>query len=495
MKKITFILSLFACTFAFAQNGGDDCASAVVITEGSFTDTTINGDGTTNNGDDAWFSFTPASSGTMTISVCADPDQPDTRLFTFTDGCATLTPAGNDDDGCPGGSFASDLSTPVTGGVEYLIQWDDRWSEDPFDWELAVVPPLANDECTGAIPISCGGMATGSTSAATDSGGNAAPDVWYSFTTNILEDVTVSLCGSTYDTAIRVFSDCPATNEVLFNDDSCGLQSEGTFTADGTGGGATYYIMVEGFGTSAGDFTLNVSCIPNVPAPPNDLCANAEPLTLDLMASGTTAGATDDSTGATDDTTCEGFSFKSDVWYTFVAADTDVSIVTQITGDSDQASVAVYSSTDCSQLDADSIACSAGNGGEALDVTGLTGGNTYYVRVWSDGVALANINNGGTNNRIEGTFNITINDALLSAGSFEVNGFEYFPNPVNDNLSLRAQDNIQNVSVYNMLGQEVSRMTPNAVSSEVNMSNLSQGAYFVKVTINGTTETIRVLKK
>ena len=79
MKKITFILSLFACTFAFAQNGGDDCASAVVITEGSFTDTTINGDGTTNNGDDAWFSFTPASSGTMTISVCADPDQPDTR--------------------------------------------------------------------------------------------------------------------------------------------------------------------------------------------------------------------------------------------------------------------------------------------------------------------------------------------------------------------------------------------------------------------------------
>ena len=106
--------------------------------------------------------------------------------------------------------------------------------------------------------------------------------------------------------------------------------------------------MIEGWNASNGAYEMTVTCASNVPAPPNDLCANAEPLMIDVAASGTTAGATDDSTGGTDDTSCEGFTFKSDVWYTFVAPDDSVSIETTITGDSDQANVAVYSSTDCS---------------------------------------------------------------------------------------------------------------------------------------------------
>ena len=585
MKKITLLFTLFAFSFGFAQNGGDDCANAVVVTAGSFTDTTIN-DVTagTANGDSAWFSFTAPANGTMALSVCADPDDPDTRVFVFTDGCGTLTAVADDDDSCAG-TFESALNTAVTSGTEYLIQWDDRWSVAPFDWELVFVSctpptvgsatvvdncaggtftididitdlgnsttlaitnsinadvvnvnaigvatigpfavddvvdfviahendtdcdltgtgftdgcPQANDECTGAIDINCGDTVTGQTATgATDSGGNAANDVWYSYTGDgsTPEDVTVTLCNSGYDTAVRVYTDCPGTNQVLFNDDACGTggtRSEGTFASDGS---TTYYIMVEGWNTSNGAYEMTISCAANVPAPPNDLCANAEALTIDLSANGTTAGATDDSTGGTDDTACEGFTFKSDVWYTFVAPDAEVSIETTITGDSDQANVAVYSSTDCSQLDADSIACSNGNGGEAIDVTGLTATNTYYVRVWSDGVALAPEQDGQT--RTEGTFSIVVNNALLSVDSVEAtNGFEYFPNPVNDNLSVRAQNNIQNIAVYNMLGQQVSKMTPNALTSEVNMSNLSQGAYFVKVTINDTTQTIRVLKK
>ncbi|NND51562.1 MAG: T9SS type A sorting domain-containing protein, partial [Flavobacteriaceae bacterium] len=188
-----------------------------------------------------------------------------------------------------------------------------------------------------------------------------------------------------------------------------------------------------------------------------------------------------------DDTTCDSFQFHSDVWYTFVAADTDASIETTITGASDQANVAVYSSIDCSQLDVDSIACSDGNGGESIDLTGLTPAATYYVRVWSDGVVPAT--------RAEGTFDIVVNNALLGTESFDVNGFEYFPNPVNDNLTLRSLSNIQNVAVYNMLGQEVMKLTPNTVNAEVDMRSLSQGSYFVKVTINDATDTIRIIKK
>src|SRR5690606_12316209 len=127
-----------------------------------------------------------------------------------------------------------------------------------------ILPPPANDDCVDAIPLSCGDSASGSTTFATDSGGNAAGDVFYTFTgTGTEELVTVSLCGSSYDTYVRVFSDCTLSTQIAFNDDACGLQSEVTFLSDGT---STYVIMVEGFSSNTGAYTIDVSC--ELPPPP-----------------------------------------------------------------------------------------------------------------------------------------------------------------------------------------------------------------------------------
>ena len=46
-----------------------------------------------------------------------------------------------------------------------------------------------------------------------------------------------------------------------------------------------------------------------------------------------------------------------------------------------------------------------------------------------------------------------------------------------------------------MLGQEVMRQAPNKNNAEVNMSGLQTGSYFVKVTINGITETKQIIKR
>lgn len=73
--------------------------------------------------------------------------------------------------------------------------------------------------------------------------------------------------------------------------------------------------------------------------------------------------------------------------------------------------------------------------------------------------------------------------------------FTYYPNPVKNTLTLNAQNNIENVIMYNMLGQEVLRVNPNTVNSELEMSNLQDGTYFVKVTIANITQTIRVIKQ
>ncbi|EMQ94212.1 hypothetical protein D778_00927 [Xanthomarina gelatinilytica] len=91
-------------------------------------------------------------------------------------------------------------------------------------------------------------------------------------------------------------------------------------------------------------------------------------------------------------------------------------------------------------------------------------------------------------------YKITV-DNSLSVANLEISQFTYFPNPVNNTLSLRGVKDIQNVAVYNMLGQEVLRTAPNSVNSDVDMSGLQSGTYFVKVMIENTTKTIKVVKK
>src|SRR5690606_13824953 len=118
--------------------------------------------------------------------------------------------------------------------------------------------PADNDDCEGAIPVSCGETVTGTTANATDSGFNPSPDRFYSFTGDgTVQNVTISLCDSAFDTYLRVFSDCSLTNEIAFNDDACGSRSRLTFESDGT---STYIIMVEGSGSNSGAYTLSVDC-------------------------------------------------------------------------------------------------------------------------------------------------------------------------------------------------------------------------------------------
>ncbi|MGC6525746.1 MAG: T9SS type A sorting domain-containing protein, partial [Flavobacteriaceae bacterium] len=69
-----------------------------------------------------------------------------------------------------------------------------------------------------------------------------------------------------------------------------------------------------------------------------------------------------------------------------------------------------------------------------------------------------------------------------------------FPNPVNDVLTIKAQKEVDYITVYNMLGQVVKRQTPNTRDCTVDLSAMQTGAYFVQVSIDNSVETIRILK-
>jgi hypothetical protein len=73
--------------------------------------------------------------------------------------------------------------------------------------------------------------------------------------------------------------------------------------------------------------------------------------------------------------------------------------------------------------------------------------------------------------------------------------FTYYPNPVNDQLTIRAQSNVKDITVFNMLGQVVLSQYPNAKDCLVDMAAMQSGAYFVQISIGSTVEMVRVLKQ
>ncbi len=252
---------------------------------------------------------------------------------------------------------------------------------DPNDSEVTWVciplvdPAVTNDECSGAIAMECGDTETGDTTTNTDTGGaNASPDAWYSFTgSGTAELVTFSLCdgGTGYDSLLTVFDACGGA-VVAANDDSCGLQSEVSFLSDGT---TTYYVAVEGFGTSAGAFSLAVTCNP---VAENDLCDDA----IDISCGETVLGSTEFATPDAGSPDCGAGNNSPGVWY--VIDDTS-GLVTDYTvslcdgGTTYDSKLVVYSG-DCGTL-----VCVAEND----DSCGLQsevsfqgdGSSTYYILV------------------------------------------------------------------------------------------------------------------
>jgi hypothetical protein len=137
--------------------------------------------------------------------------------------------------------------------------------------------PLPNDNCAGAQTITCGQTVNGSTVGATSdaalgtcgvgTGGTPTSGVWYKLVGNGGQ-VTASLCGSAYDTKLHVYTgSCAGLTCLVSNDDAaCGDRSQVVFNANV---GTDYYILVNGFGSATGAFSLNLTCLcgPDLGAP------------------------------------------------------------------------------------------------------------------------------------------------------------------------------------------------------------------------------------
>ena len=79
--------------------------------------------------------------------------------------------------------------------------------------------------------------------------------------------------------------------------------------------------------------------------------------------------------------------------------------------------------------------------------------------------------------------------------TFEKANLKMFPNPTTGIVEIESAKIIDNVSVYNVLGQEVLQSKTNSNRISVDISDFTAGIYIVKTTIDGQTSTSKISKK
>ncbi len=244
-----------------------------------------------------------------------------------------------------------------------------------------------NDACSGAIALptpssttSCINAVTGSTLGASPSPESAPScsatgtndDVWYTFVATSSAH-TVLVSNATNTTAAAVYTgSCGTMTQVA---SACG-SGTGSALATGLTAGNTYYVRVYTTSATVGIYSNFDICVLSAPA--NDNCTGAQALTVSTSnsCSAATTGSTLGATATVGEATssCSVSGIADDVWYSFVATATTHTVSL---GDPSTTTAATVYSGSCGGLT--QVACASTN----TIATGLTIGNTYFVRVYS----------------------------------------------------------------------------------------------------------------
>jgi len=375
--------------------------------------------------------------------------------------------------------------TGLTGGQAYTLQvWHDDINAGDFTIALEKMPvPPSNDVCSGAwnLPVfpmgdSVGNETNADTQFATDSGVYAtcatSPilDYFYKFTMPANETDVIALIGGATGSDIKVaIWDACGGNEVACDNL---LKVYRDLTP-----GSVYYLQAWHEGSDVGAFSIALEIAPL--RPENDDCVNAKivpSIPYDDAMDATYA------TGMMPQSTCNN-GMNDGVWYQFVGDGGNITIVADPDGWDNE--IAVFTG-DCANLTCVARKDAHGtSGAETLTFPSVAGtvyllNNAHYTK-WSD--------------KLEGPFTLSITTDLVSVGDNKIDGFSYYPNPVNNLLNLSAKDAISNVMVFDMTGKQIMNIEPNNVDAQIDMSQLNSGMYFVKVRINDQTTAFKVVKE
>jgi hypothetical protein len=397
---------------AWAQVANDDCTTAVTLTASSVCSVPVNG--TVAGGSqslpptaacglgltsaiDVWYSFTATNTTHVVTLAPRFAAILDVRSGT----CAASTSIF-----CTGIANNNTVGVAVgglTSGQTYFIRIYPNSNTPPSGISSTFALCIgqgatgpANDDCAGAlnVPVTTG-VCTGAVSAdntlATSSVGAPAPtcggyqgrDLWFSVTVPASGSVTVQTvvpAGGTgvADTGMSIYSGtCGTLTTVGCDDDGAG-GAKSLLNLTGRTPGEVLYVRAWAFNnTQSGEIAV---CATALAPTTNDNCAGAIPIPVTTACttpvSGTLLGA---SQSLPPTAACGASTVANDLWYSFVASGATQTVnLTSTFG----AVIDVRSGTCANST---SVFCGTAFAGQGLTVSGLTSGQTYFLRLYVNG--------------------------------------------------------------------------------------------------------------
>lgn len=464
---------------------------------------------------DSWYTFTPTETRQYSIEVEALTGSIfDVRIGVFSGTIGNL----NSMTGCATRYFSATL----TMGQTYYI--NTRGASASTQYRLCVYPfpdAPSNDEPANADVLLestfdvCENASVGYTTNATYTSeaecSTSNPDVWYSFTPTETGEYTfrADLVNGSTPLYIGVYSGTPGfLNPFLEEPTSPTLQCQDIVLADLTAG-ETYYVSVTSSNSSQAIY-FELCAYKSPDAPSNDDCSNPIALTIGqsfedsyIVATNTSASVNPGNSNFPNCGTLPDFGiYGKDVWFSVVVpASGSFTIETRAepteTNLSDTAIETYTGSCGTETLEpfhynlpppnTGTAYCSnqfviGGNEFAGMLFTNKTPGETVIVRVWGWAYQF-------------GKFRIAAYDATLGVNEFDLNSFKYYPNPTNNVLNIKYNQNINKVTVNSIIGKAVLTKETNAQDVSVDLSSLATGIYIVTVNSGETSTNFKVLKE
>lgn len=120
--------------------------------------------------------------------------------------------------------------------------------------------------------------------------------------------------------------------------------------------------------------------------------------------------------------------------------------------------------------------------------------DNYLFQNWTeDGVVVCET----TTYTFTATDSRTLTANLINTEGIDENSDKatIYPNPVNDKLTIEAQESIDNIEIYNVMGALIYSRKDCGDKAEINTTDLPAGTYVVRLTTKGTTTIRRLVKE
>ena len=85
--------------------------------------------------------------------------------------------------------------------------------------------------------------------------------------------------------------------------------------------------------------------------------------------------------------------------------------------------------------------------------------------------------------------------ATLGLDEQSLKGFKLYPNPTKGIISMESEKALNDVKIFNLTGQELVNVKPNKSNTSIDLSSLSAGFYFLKVSTDEDSGTYKILKE